>query len=149
MFLVGMAAQDHRTTHTHTFLVPRNDTTYPHEHTPSSVIHYYQRAKFTLANTASSKIPCSILWSEYYRVFSADTKAGLNSVRRLGIDVMVRHKGSTVNPMPPQLFVCTTTKVFCLFLPSVCHSFKHLCQLAGQGAAGVLQQTADNKVYSG
>lgn len=88
--------------HTHTFFVPRNDATHPHEHTPSSVIHYYQRAKFTAANTASSKIPCSILWLQYYRVFcSADTKAGLNSGRRLGIDVMVRHKGSTVNPAHP------------------------------------------------
>lgn len=37
------------------------------------------------ANTVSSEIPRSILWSEYYGVFCpADTKAGFNSDPRLG-----------------------------------------------------------------
>lgn len=51
------------------------------------------------ANTTSSEIPCSVLWSEYYGVLCpADTKAGFNPDPGPGTAAAAHHKGSTVDP---------------------------------------------------
>lgn len=127
--------------HTHTFCAKAWRHTPTRTETPSSVIHYYQKANFAAASPASSEIPCSILWSEHYRIFcSADTKDGFSPDTRLAADVQVCHKGSTVDPaLPPPLTFHLHQNKTCFFL-----WLRFVFS-----AAGVLQQTAQNQVYSG
>lgn len=150
-----MAAQDHMThtqIHTHSFGA-KDDATHPHVHTPSSVIHYYQRAKLTAVTTESWKMPCSVVWSECSFLLFSWHKSWPKLHRkaknwRYGPSQRINcGPGASVTVSfsfaPWQIFYLLLSLVF------VGHNLKHLCQLAGQRAAGVLQQTARNKGNSG
>ena len=150
---IAMAAHDHTTTHT--LLVPRNDARHPHEHThhhlwsiiteePNLLCGTQQTQRVHAASCGRSITPSSVHLTQ--NLAFPSLLASTEGWRYVRIDIIVRHKESTVNPCASISITNKQQKyfIFSSILSSVCHSLKHLCQLAGQRAAGVPEQ-----IYSG